>query len=192
MLSTETPHSSITEVANRLPMIDSRHWFALYTMSNHERRVEQHLQSKSVERFLPLCTVTKRWKNRTTARIQLPLFAGYVFARFAPTEKVKLLEIPGVLAIVSNAGKPCPIGDQEIQTLQEGLRLRRVDPYPYLTVGKRARIRSGPLVGLEGIVVRKDDRLHIVLTLDLIMRSVAVHVEADELEPCGPQNAVEA
>lgn len=159
-------------------------WYALHTLSNHEKKVEQRLQTHGVETFLPLCTVVKRWKNRTTAKVQLPLFSGYTFVRIASSERVRVLEIPGVLSIVGVAGTPAPLLDSEIETLRQGLHLRRVDPHPYLNIGDRARIRSGPLSGLEGIVVRKDDRLRIVITLDQIMRSVAVHVDADELEPC--------
>lgn len=161
-----------------------RHWYALHTLSNHEKRVEQYLQSKGVETFLPLCTVVKRWKNRTTAKVHLPLFSGYAFVHIMTPERVRVLSVPGVLSIVGIAGKPTPLLDAEIETLRVGLHLRRVDPHPYLNIGNRARIRSGPLTGLEGIVVRKDDRLRIVLTLDQIMRSVAVHVDAEELEPC--------
>jgi len=161
-----------------------RHWYALYTFSNHEKRVEQHLQTRGVEVFLPLCTVVRRWKNRTTAKVHIPLFAGYAFVHITAFERVGVLETPGVLSLVGVAGKPTPLSDREIEILRVGLHLRRVDPHPYLKVGDRARIRSGPLAGLEGVVVRKDDRLRIVLSLDLIMRSIAVHIEADELEPC--------
>ena len=182
-----------TEITQAIPMppphevlstSPSRLWYALYVFSNHEKRVEQHLQTREVEVFLPLCTVVKRWKNRTTAKVHIPLFAGYAFVRISPFERVRVLEAPGVLSMVGVAGKPTPLPDHEIEILKIGLHLRRVDPHPYLKVGNRARIRSGPLAGLEGVVVRKDDRLRIVLSLDLIMRSVAVQIEADELEPC--------
>jgi transcription antitermination factor NusG len=171
-----------------IPKNAERNWFALHTLSNHEKRVEQHLQTKGVETFLPLCTVVKRWKNRTTATVHIPLFSGYAFVHIASLERVRVLEVPGVLSLVGVAGKPMPLLESEIETLREGLHLRRVDPHPYLKVGNRARIRSGPLTGLEGVVIRKDDRLRIVLTLDQIMRSVAVHVEADELEPCNERH----
>jgi len=159
-------------------------WYALYTIPNHEKRVEQHLRMRGIEVFLPLSKVVKRWKNRTTAQLEVPMFAGYVFARFLNKERVRVLETPRVVSIVGSKGKPEPLPDKEIEILREGLHLRRVDPYPYLKVGKRVRIRSGPLTGMEGVLTRKDDRLRIVLSVDLIMRSIAVHVEADELEPC--------
>ena len=139
---------------------------------------------KGVEVFLPLYTITKRWKNRMTMKLDLPLFAGYVFVRIALTERVRVLEVPAVVSLVGNGRAPLPLPDAEIDMLKTGLRLRQVDPYPYLKVGNRARVRSGALAGLEGIVVRKDDRLQVVVSIDAIMRSFAVHVHADELEPC--------
>lgn len=161
-----------------------RNWFALYTASNHEKKVEQHLRMKEIETFLPVHTVTRRWKNRTTAKVELPLFAGYVFAKIAVTESVRVLEIPMVYSIVGNGQKALPLPDTEIEALRSGLHLRQVDPYPYVKVGARARICSGALSGLEGVVIRKDAHLRVVINIDLIMKSIAVHVNADELEPC--------
>jgi transcription antitermination factor NusG len=169
-----------------LPVIKKpqRHWFAVYTASNHEKKVEQHLQLREVETYLPLYTVTRRWRNRTTVKLELPLFGGYVFVRIARPESARVLAVPSVRFIVGNGHQALPLPDEDIETLRSGLGLRRVDPYPYLKAGAQVRIRSGPLVGMEGVVVRKDDQLRVVLSLDLIKQSIAVHVSAEELEPC--------
>ena len=159
-----------------------RNWYAVYTASNHEKKIEQHLQMKEIETFLPLYAVTRRWKNRTTVKLQLPLFKGYVFARISRSEVGRVLEVPMVRYIVGNGREALPLPEAEIDVLRSGLHLRQVDPYAYLKIGARARIRGGPLAGLEGIVVRNDGRFRLILSIDLIMRSIAVHVEADELE----------
>lgn len=169
---------------NLVPFIKQRHWYAVYTASNQEKRVEHHLRNKGVEVFLPLYTVLRRWKNRTTATLELPLFAGYLFTKIAPNERIRVLEVPAVLSILGSGHELLPLADAEIETLKSGLRLRQVDPCPCLKVGNRARIRSGALAGLEGVVVRKDEQLRVVVSIDSIMRSFAVHVNADELEPC--------
>jgi transcription antitermination factor NusG len=165
-----------------------RNWFALYTASNHEKRVQQYLHIRDIETFLPLYTVTRKWKNRTTAKLELPLFTDYVFVRIARAECARVLAVPSVRFIVGDGRKALPLPDHDIETLRSGLRLRRVDPHPFVKIGVRARIRSGPLAGLEGIVVRKDGQLRVVLSIELMKKSVAVHVTADELEPC--QNLV--
>ena len=171
------------------PAAEDRRWYALYTAPNHEKRVEQQLRMKGVEPFLPLVTVTKRWKNRTTVKVELPLFTGYVFARIGIGERARVLEIPSVLWIVGNAQGPASLPEAEIEALRSGLHLRQVDPYPYLKTGNRARISAGAFAGLVGIVVRRDEQLRIVLSLDLIQCSIAVHVTADEVEPCEDQHA---
>ena len=170
-----------------LPIIKKTHsWFAVYTASNNERRVAEHLRLKEIETFLPLYSVTRRWKNRTTVKVELPLFAGYVFARIDPTESVRVLEVPMVYSIVGNRRELLPLPDAEIETLRTGLLGRQAHPFPYLKVGNRARIRSGSLAGLEGVVIRTYGSLSVVLSVDMIQRSISVHVEADELESCTP------
>jgi transcription antitermination factor NusG len=84
--------------------------------------------------------------------------------------------------IVGSGREPLALPDFEIEALRSGLRLRRFEPHPYLVVGERARIKSGSLAGMVGVLARKKNSLRVVLTLELIMRSVAVEVDADELE----------
>jgi transcription antitermination factor NusG len=163
-----------------------KRWFAVYTASNHEKRVAQYLEMKEIETFLPLYRVTRRWKNRTTVKLDLPLFPGYIFARFDPAQRSRIVEVPMVYSIVSHRGTPTPLADEELAKLRVVLETRQVHPYPYIKVGNRVRVRSGPLGGLEGIVVRTYGGLSVVLSVDMIQKSVAVHVEADELESCTP------
>ena len=171
----DCPLNSPTDVGLR--------WYALYTQSNHEKKIEEQLRRRGIEVFLPLYSATKRWKNRTTVRLQLPLFPNYVFVKILPRDSAHVLKVPMVHSIIGNGREEMALPDGEIEALRSGLHLRQVDPYPYVKTGVRARIRSGPLAGLEGIVVRKDDGLRVVLSIDLIMKSVAVQVDADELEP---------
>jgi len=170
----------------------TRSWFAVHTASNHEKSVEQRLRAKDVETFLPLYSVMKRWKNRTKVKVELPLFAGYLFARIGLNEKLRVIEVPMVYSIVGNRGSPTALPDAEIESLRAGLVCRQAHPFPYAKVGNRFRIRSGPLAGLEGTVVRIYGGLSVVLTIELIQKSVAVHVDADELEPCpeGPNRSL--
>lgn len=166
-----------------------RNWFALSTFSNSEKQVEKHLAIRGVETFLPLHTVVKRWKNRQTVKLDRPLFAGYLFVRIAPTERVRVLESPGVVSIVSSGRKLLPLPEEEIETLRKELHLREAEPHPYLKAGTRVRIKSGPLTGMTGVVIRNDKRLRVVISFEMLMRSIAVHVYEDELETCSKANA---
>src|ERR1039458_3689953 len=172
-------------VPNCLPdMICLLKWFAVHTSPRHEKRVERHLSQRDVEHYLPLYRSLRKWRNGLKVTLDLPLFPGYIFVRIQRTDRVRVLKVPGVLAIVSGAaGEMAPLPEGEVEALRSGLHLRQAEPHPLLTVGQRVRIRSGALAGMEGVVVRKKNSLRVVLTMDLIMQSVAVEVDGEELEP---------
>jgi len=159
-------------------------WFAVYTNSRHEKRVDQHLSMRQIEHYLPLYRAQRKWSNGLKVTLELPLFPGYIFVRIQRTERVRVLEVPGVLAVVGGTGgEPAPLPEADIEALRFGLPLRHVEPHPLLKVGQRARIRSGAFAGMEGVVVRKKNSFRVVLTMDTIMQSFAVEVDSKELEP---------
>lgn len=158
-------------------------WFALYTSARHEKHVSEILTQRQIETFLPLYRTTRRWKKSRPVDLELPLFPTYVFARVAQKTRSTALGTPGVLSIVGSAREPWIVPDSDIEAIRLGLQMGKVDPHPYLVVGERARVASGVLTGLEGIIVRKKNNFHIVLSLDQIMRSIAIEVDASELEP---------
>jgi transcription elongation factor/antiterminator RfaH len=158
-----------------------RRWYALQTRSRHEKVVHSQLEQKAFESFLPLYRSVRRWKDRRK-ELALPLFPGYVFVRMELSERREALKTHGVARIVSFGGIPASLPEKEIEAIRHFLEKRmRVDPHPYLRVGQRARIRSGPFAGLEGILLRKKNRLRFVISLDLIYRSVAVEIDAEDL-----------
>jgi transcription antitermination factor NusG len=158
-------------------------WYAAYTSANHEKRVAEQLGLRDVEHFVPLYSSVRRWKDRRVV-IQLPLFPGYVFVRIALSNRLRVLQVPGVANLVSFDGKPAPLPQREVEALRTSLDASvRIQPHPYLTVGRRVRIRSGPLSGVEGFLTRKKNLSRLVISLDLISRSVAVEVDALDVEP---------
>jgi transcription antitermination factor NusG len=164
-------------------------WYAAYTSANHEKRVAVQLGQRSLEHFLPLYDSLRRWKDRRV-QLLLPLFPGYIFVHFALRDRLQILQIPGVAKLVSFNGIPAALPREEIETLRASLEGGvRAEPHPYLKVGRRARVKSGPLAGMQGVLVRRKNRSRFVISLDLIMRSVAVEVEALELEPLGKEVA---
>jgi transcription antitermination factor NusG len=157
-------------------------WYVVYTSANHEKRVTQQLQQRSVQHFLPLYESVRRWKDRRV-RLQLPLFPGYVFVRLSSWERPKVLQVSGIARLVGFNGHPAVLADEEIEALRTyTMTPLGAEPHPYLTVGRRVRIRRGILAGMEGILVRKKNALRVVLSIDLIMRSVSVEVDANDLE----------
>jgi transcription antitermination factor NusG len=157
-------------------------WYAAYTSANHEKRVADQLGVREVEHFLPLYASVRRWKDRRM-KLQLPLFPGYVFVHLPLRDRLKVLQVPGVARLVGFNGQPAVLPDKEIEGLRAGLATeRRAEPHPYLTVGRSVRVKSGPLEGVEGILIRKKNVYRVVLSLDLIQRSASVEVDASDLE----------
>jgi transcription antitermination factor NusG len=157
------------------------HWYALYTCANHEKRVAAELHARTVEHFLPIYRSVRRWKDRRVT-LDLPLFPGYVFVHLALRNRLDVVKIPSVVRLVGFNGLPTALPDTEMEIMRSGLSDRlRAEPHPFLTVGRRVRVLSGPLAGLEGIVLRRKKQLRFVISLDLIMRSVAVEMNAANL-----------
>ena len=159
-----------------------RNWFALYTRTHHEKRVVEHLSQRGIENYLPLYKAVHSWTHYRKIPLDLPLFPNYLFVHIASQERVRTLEAPGALSFVGNARVPTLIPESEIESLRSALQLRKFEPHPHLTAGKRVRIVAGPLAGLKGIVVRTKSSLRVVLAVDLILQSVAIEVDAGELE----------
>src|ERR1022692_3682227 len=148
--------------------LESPKWFAVYTSPRHEKAVARHFEFRTIESFLPLYRESHRWKNGCRVNVEQPLFPGYVFARIGRDGMTRTLSVPGVILVVGSGRQPQALPDFEIETLRSGLRLRRFEPHPYLVVGDRARIKSGSLAGMVGVVARRKNHLRVVLTLELI------------------------
>jgi len=157
-------------------------WFAVFTMPRHEKRVDQHFRLRKIESFLPLYQTPCRWKDGSRRMLHLPLFSRYIFVQIDRSGRIPVLQVPGVLAIVGGREECLSIPDSYIHFLREGLSQGRIEPHPYLAVGAKVRIRSGTMAGMEGVLLRKKRDVRVVLTLEMIMRSVTVEVGIDEVE----------
>jgi transcription antitermination factor NusG len=167
----------------------SRSWHALHTRYQHEKAVAQVLNNKGFEAFLPLYSAVRVWKDRRKA-LSLPLFPCYVFIHGGLDRKLQILKTPGVHGIVETAGQPGVVSQAEIAAIQRALEnSMAIEPYPYLQCGNRVKLRSGPLSGLEGILLRGRDRLRLVLSVEMLGRSVVVEVDISDVEPVvSPRN----
>ena len=158
------------------------HWYAAYTCVNREKRVAEILDAKSVACFLPLYEEVHRWKTGPT-RLQVPLFPGYVFVHLPLRDRLQVLTVPGVVRLVGAPG-PAPLPEPEIEGIRAALLAAAVArPYPYLAAGHKVTIVSGPLRGLQGVLLRKRNNCRVVISLDLIMRSMVVEVDAASCVP---------
>ena len=156
-------------------------WYAAYTSANHEKRVAEQLGVREVEHFLPLYEAVRRWKDRRV-RLQVPLFPGYVFVRMALRDRLRVQQVPGLARLVGFHGTPAALPDQEIEALRANLTSGvRAEPHPYITEGRRVRVKSGPLAGLHGILVKRKNKARFVVSVELIQRAMAVEIDEADL-----------
>jgi len=179
----ESPvESHRSETIERKKAHRERQWFAVFTVPQNEKSVVRHLDMRQVESFLPTCESMHVWKNRQRVKVVKPLFPTYVFARIHAAERGSILGSPGVLRIIGNRQGPSAIPDAEIEFLRSDFCRQRVEPYPEMAVGEKVRIKSGPMRGVEGVLVRRKSGLRFVLTLSLINQNAAIEVSASDLE----------
>jgi transcriptional antiterminator RfaH len=163
--------------------LQSKPWFALRVRSNHERLTGLHLRERGYEEFSPCYKVEKRWSDRTK-QIDQFLFPGYIFCRFDPNDRLPILTAPGVVDVVGFGKQPEPVPCAEIervrQMVESGLA---VMPYPYVQVGQAVLIERGPLSGVEGILVEVKGKVRLVVSINLLQRSVSAEVDRHSIRP---------
>ncbi len=159
------------------------HWFALWTRSRHEQVVCEQLEQKRIDVFLPTVTKWSRWKDRKK-KIDWPLFPGYCFARFDPRDRLPILKCMGVVSIISFEGEPAPIPELEINGIRQLVESDLAfDPCPMIREGMMVEVVHGPLKGVVGRLMRKNEKARLVLSVDLIGQAVSVEVDAADVKP---------
>jgi transcription antitermination factor NusG len=158
------------------------HWFAVYTMPQSEESVRRVLDTKRVESFFPTYEVQRVWKNRQRVKSNRPLFPSYVFVRINGQQRGVVLRTPNALRIVGNHLGPVAIPDREVDMLRSETYRNRLEPYRELVIGKKVRIRCGPMEGLEGTLIEKRNSLRFILTVAMINQHAAIEVRGEELE----------
>jgi transcription antitermination factor NusG len=150
-------------------------------------RISIQLQEKGIKTFLPLHSATHRWSDRQRI-VELPLFPGYVFVqtRSSVNSRIPVLRTNGVLHFVGDRGIGTPIPDSEIEVLQAVLDLKvPFEPHPYLEIGQRVRICGGCLEGVTGTLAAVNGNHSVVVSVNLIQRSIAMRIEGYQVEAIG-------
>jgi transcription antitermination factor NusG len=160
-------------------------WYALYTRHQHEKIVQRILEGKGFDAFLPLYTTAHQWKDRIK-RVALPLFPCYVFLRAPVVHWLPVLTTPGVHTVVGFGGQPASIAGAEVEAIRRVVESPvKAEPHPFLKCGDHVRVTAGPLQGLEGILVRKKNWWKLLLSVEMLQRSVAVEVDVAMVQRIG-------
>ena len=180
-------HTESLQLPQTSPWVEAEpveRWYALQTRFQREKVVEQRLMERGVQTFLPTITEVRRWSDRKK-KIQLPLFSSYLFVKLAPSkvERVRVLSVDGVFNFVGPRGEGTPIPDAQIEavrTLVDGQLAW--SSHPFLNIGQRVRICSGALQGVEGILVARSGESTLVISVEVIQRSMSVRIEGYDVE----------
>lgn len=158
-------------------------WYAIRVRSRFENVVAAMLEGKGYEGFLPVYTARRAWSDRIK-ELRLPLFPGYVFCRFDMDQRLRVLTIPGVVNIVGIGKCPVPIDEKEMKAVLVASRAGLpTGPWPFLKVGQQVSIESGPLSGLNGILLNFKGQHRLVLSVTLLQRAIAVEVDCAWVSP---------
>jgi transcription antitermination factor NusG len=167
-------------------------WYAIHTNYQHEKVVARILAHKGFDIFLPLYETAHRWKDRTK-QLSLPLFPCYVFIQGGLERRLQVLETPGVHGFVGCSGRAAAIPVAEIEAVLRTVEsAQKVEPHPFLKCGDRVRVKYGLLEGVEGILVRKKNLFRLVVSVEMLQRSVAVEVDVTAVEGVAKRDAVKA
>jgi transcription antitermination factor NusG len=160
-------------------------WYAVHTKPRHEKRVAAQFEEKRVHTFLPLLRQIHRWSDRNTT-VDVPMFSCYAFVRVGQTneDRWKVLRTPGVLGFVGNERQGTPIPREQIESLRTAIGGNvPCFPHAFINVGRRVRIRGGSLDGVEGVLDRHGKDQNLVISVELLHRSVSIQVEGYDVEP---------
>jgi transcription antitermination factor NusG len=163
-------------------------WCALHVRHQHEKAVAQILSTKGFETLLPLYSAKRQWKDRVK-QLSLPLFPCYLFLRYGFERRLEVLTTPGVHGFVGVGGRATPIPQTEMDAVRQIIKKGiGVEPHAYLRCGDWVRVKSGPLEGIEGFLIRKKNHSRLVISVALLQKSAAVEVDVTMVEPLARQN----
>ena len=158
-------------------------WYALRVRS----RCEKSAAADLVRRCFPVCAAValqrRVWSDRVRL-LDLPLFPGYIFARFEPSQRHAVLLGAGVAGIVGCGRTDFPVSDDEIAAILTLISTgETVASAPFLAAGTPVVVRAGPLKGLTGILQYAKTRSRLILSVNALQRSISVEVDTAMVEP---------
>ncbi len=160
-------------------------WYALHIRSRHERVVEHRLREQGMETFLPIVRETHRWSDRKKI-VEVPLFSCYVFVRCAlnSDDRTRVYRVESVLGFVGTRGMGVPIPDAQIENVRTALsQPSPCRSHPFLKVGQKVRVVGGAMDGVEGVFLSENNDQSLIISVDVIQRSLAVRINGYDVKP---------
>lgn len=169
-----TPGTANAKILEVVPV----QWYALHVRCNQEKNVAQSLNTRGIEHFLPCYESRRQWKDRRVT-LEMPLFPGYLFVRVSLFERSKAVLMPNVISMVGAGGIPSAVDDEEIASIKRGLEHGTIEPHEHLRAGEQVIFIQGAMSGMHGILLRRQNGMRVVVSLDSISRAFSVEVDED-------------
>jgi transcription antitermination factor NusG len=164
-------------------------WYALQIRSRWESTTGGLLRNKGLETLVPTYTSKRKWSDRLKL-VEEPLFPGYVFCRFDVHNRLPVLVTPGVISVVGSGKTPIAVDDSEILSIQAAMGSGiQIEPWPYVEVGERVRVKDDVLDGMEGILSSFKGSDRVIISVTLLRRSVALEIDRSRITPLGVTGA---
>lgn len=161
--------------------MDELPWDVLHVVANHEKRVANHLTVRSVKHYLPLYRKLSKWTDRSVM-IDRPLFTGYLFVRFSPSERLSVISVPGVIRLLGGDGAH-PVSADQIWRIREGIaKGYSLLPHPFVAAGTEVRVRGGVFDGVKGVVAEFHHRCKVVIALDAVQQCFCLEIGLEQIE----------
>lgn len=159
-----------------------KHWYAVYTIVRHEKKIASLFSLKELDNYCPIVEVASQWKDRKKI-VHSPLFPGYLFVNINHENRWDVLNTPGVVRILGQGKELVTVPYEQIETIRRLVESRiRFDPYTYFEGGREVEVVRGPLTGARGRIVERRGNYRLILSVDLIQRSVSTEVDIDDVE----------
>jgi transcription antitermination factor NusG len=167
------------EVFNELNI--SKQWYALYTKPRHEVKAAIEMDACGIKYYLPMVTRVKQWSDRKK-RVKEPLIRSYIFVRVSEQERVLALQLNSIIRCVSERGIPAKIPDNQmnnfIRFIQDGYEYHVLNS---ITKGVKVRIISGPMIGVEGVVIEEPEHKSIAVSIELLNRTIITRIKDEQI-----------
>ncbi|NWF89914.1 MAG: UpxY family transcription antiterminator [Ignavibacteriaceae bacterium] len=156
-----------------------KNWYALYTKPRNEFKAAQQLESAGVNFYLPTYIKISQWSDRKK-KITEPLLRGYIFIFSSERERILSLEQPSIVRCVCERGMPARIPEWQIDNLKKMLATNAdFHIKEGLVPGVKVKIKDGPFQGVIGVIQEAEMGKSIVISIDLLNRSVMAHLPAE-------------
>jgi len=156
-------------------------WFALYTKPRNEFKAAKQLEAVSVEYYLPTIVKISQWSDRKK-KISEPLLRGYIFIFSNERERILSLEQPSIVRCLSERGRPARVPGWQIDNLKKMLQTdAKFQIKEGLALGVKVKIKEGPFQGVIGVVQEAEVGKAIVVSIDLLNRSVIAHLPKESV-----------